>query len=81
MPPRSDTLRPKRLYWNSDFSPALEHVSFPQAIDALFQLGWPVCDLTDILHDNLTRVIRGSRAGQPTEHSIPSVRFVTMTRF
>ena len=58
-----DDFGPKRLYWGSDFSPALEHVSFPQTIDALFQLGWPTGDLRNIMHDNLTRLIRGIRAG------------------
>jgi predicted TIM-barrel fold metal-dependent hydrolase len=58
-----DDFGPKRLYWGSDFSPALEHVSFPQTIDALFQLGWSPSDLRGIMHDNLTRVIRGSRSG------------------
>lgn len=52
-----DDFGPKRLYWGSDFSPALEHVSFLQTIAALFQLGWPAADLQRIMHDNLTRVI------------------------
>jgi hypothetical protein len=58
-----DDFGPKRLYWGSDFSPALEHVSFPQTIDALFQLGWPAADLQRIMHGNLTKLILGSGAG------------------
>ncbi|MBI3851964.1 MAG: amidohydrolase family protein [Verrucomicrobia bacterium] len=56
-----DDFGPERLYWGSDFSPALEHVSFPQTIDVLFQLGWPASDLCRIMHDNLTRVLREHR--------------------
>lgn len=57
-----DDFGPKRLYWGSDFSPALEHVSFPQTIDAFLQFGWSSRDLRDIMHDNLTRVILGHGA-------------------
>jgi predicted TIM-barrel fold metal-dependent hydrolase len=53
-----DDFGPKRLYWGSDFSPALEHVSFAQMIDPLFELGWSTNDLKNIMHDNLTRAIR-----------------------
>jgi len=56
-----DDFGPKRLYWGSDFSPALEHVSFPQTIDALLQFGWPPGDLRNIMHVNLTRVIHKCR--------------------
>ncbi|MEI2725912.1 MAG: amidohydrolase family protein [Verrucomicrobiota bacterium] len=52
---------PRRLYWGSDFSPALEHISFPQTIDALLELNWSTTDLRHILHDNLTRVMRRVR--------------------
>jgi hypothetical protein len=44
--------------WNSDLSPAQEHVSFPQTIDALFQFSRSGSELRNILHDNLTRVMR-----------------------
>ena len=68
-----DTFGPKRLYWGSDFSPVLEHVSFPQAIDVLFQFGWSARDLQAIMHDNLMRVIRnrgsGSRGTLPRGNS------------
>jgi microsomal dipeptidase-like Zn-dependent dipeptidase len=56
-----DDFGPKRLYLGSDFSPALEHVSASQAIDALFQLGWSASNLQNIVHDNLTRVIDQDR--------------------
>jgi len=48
----------KRLYWGSDFSPALEHVSFAQTLDVLFQFGWPSRVVEAIMHDNLMGVIR-----------------------
>lgn len=50
-----------RLYWGSDFSPALEHVSFAQTMDALLELGWSRRDLLHVRHDNLMRVIRRVR--------------------
>jgi L-fuconolactonase len=49
---------PSRLYWGSDFSPALEHVSFPQTIEALVPLGWPAPALRQILGENLRRLLR-----------------------
>ena len=65
-----DDFGPKRLYWGSDFSPALEHVSFSQTFDALFQLGWSAGDLRRIMHDNLTCVIRSCRSDQ-SRHGAP----------
>jgi hypothetical protein len=59
-----DDFGPKRLYWGSDFSPALEHVSFSQTIDAIFQLGWPANDLQGITHDNLARAIHSCQSNQ-----------------
>ncbi len=56
-----DDFGPARLYWGSDFSPALEHVSFPQTIDVLLDLGWSPNDLRRVRHDNLMRVIRRVR--------------------
>ncbi len=56
-----DDFGSKRLYWGSDFSPALEHVSFAQTIGALSQLGWSSADLQRIGHDNLMRIIRRVR--------------------
>jgi len=52
-----DGFGPKRLFWGTDFSPALEHVSFSQTVDPLFELGWSAADLRLIMHDNLMRVI------------------------
>ncbi len=49
---------PSRLYWGSDFSPALEHVSFPQTIEALRSLGWPTAALRQILGANLRELLR-----------------------
>lgn len=61
-----DDFGPARLYWGSDFSPALEHVSFPQTIDVLLELGWSPSDLRRVRHDNLMRVIRRVRLSQQT---------------
>jgi L-fuconolactonase len=52
-----DDFSPARLYWGSDFSPALEHVSFAQTIDGLWHLGWSNKDLQRVMHDNLMRMI------------------------
>ena len=60
-----DTFGPRRLYWGSDFSPALEHVSFAQTIDVFFQFGWSDRDLQKIMHDNLVKVIHRSTGGNP----------------
>lgn len=46
-----------RLYWGSDFSPALDHISFPQTLSAFDGLGLP----PQVFHDNLCRVIRRAR--------------------
>jgi predicted TIM-barrel fold metal-dependent hydrolase len=47
-----------RLLWASDFSPALEHVSFPQTVDVLEKMRWLTPDdLKAIYHDNLARLL------------------------
>ena len=56
-----DDFGPARLYWGSDFSPALEHVSFAQTIDPLLAFGWSPNDLRRVMHDNLMRVIHRVR--------------------
>jgi L-fuconolactonase len=56
-----ETFGPRRLYWGSDFSPVLEHISFPQTIDVVLRFGWAASDLQNIMHGNLTRAIRKVR--------------------
>lgn len=46
-----------RLFWGSDFSPALEHVSFVQTIQAIQELGWSDELLEGVLHRNLVRLL------------------------
>jgi L-fuconolactonase len=48
---------PRRLYWGSDYSPALEHVSFAQTIDAIRQAPFPARDLPAIMGGNLVKII------------------------
>ncbi len=51
----------KRLYWGSDFSPALDDVSFPQTIEAVrLMLGRGLSKIS-IFHDNLNRILKGVR--------------------
>ncbi len=52
-----DEFGPRRLYWGSDFSPALEHISFAQTIDPVLRLGWPAAEVCDIMGGNLLRLL------------------------
>ena len=46
-----------RLVWGSDFSPALEAVSFPQTVEVLNAMPWLTAhDRTAIYYDNLARL-------------------------
>jgi L-fuconolactonase len=47
----------ERLFWGSDFSPALEYVSFAQTIDALGFLDWSDTEMSAIMGDNLRRIL------------------------
>jgi L-fuconolactonase len=47
----------ERLYWGSDFSPVLDHVSFVQAIDAVSDLPWSPDERTAIMGGNLRGLI------------------------
>jgi len=51
----------KRLYWGSDFSPALDDVSFPQTIEAVQAILGTGFSKTSIFHDNLNRILKGVR--------------------
>ena len=49
---------PARILWASDFSPALEFVSFPQTVEVLTAMSWlTVADHTAIYHDNLAHLL------------------------
>ncbi len=49
---------PARMVWGSDFSPALEHVSFAQTIGVVDALpGFSAADRNAILGDNLARLL------------------------
>ncbi len=49
---------PSRILWASDFSPALEHVSFPQTIATVRAMPWlATADHDAIFHDNLARLL------------------------
>jgi L-fuconolactonase len=58
-----DAFGPGRLCWGSDFSPALEHVSFAQTIDAIHSLGWPDSVVRGVLGGNLSALLRTASAG------------------
>jgi L-fuconolactonase len=49
-----------RLYWGSDFSPALDYVSFPQAISAVSDLAWSDAEREAIMGENLRRLVARS---------------------
>jgi len=50
-----------RILWASDFSPALEVVSFPQTVDVLKEMPWLTqADLTAIYHDNLASLLKAT---------------------
>jgi predicted TIM-barrel fold metal-dependent hydrolase len=52
---------PKRLYWGSDFVPALDDVSFAQTIEAAkANLGRGISK-SAVFHDNLNRILKGVR--------------------
>ncbi len=53
-----DDFGPKRLCWGSDFSPALEHVSFSQTIASVSDLKWTEAERRAIMGDNLLRLVR-----------------------
>lgn len=48
-----------RLYWGSDFPPALQHSSFEQTIDVVSHLGWSDADLDAVMGGNLLRLLDG----------------------
>jgi len=53
----------KRLYWGSDFSPALDHVSFAQTIAPFADMSPSLT--SDVLANNLTRILKQVRLLTP----------------
>jgi predicted TIM-barrel fold metal-dependent hydrolase len=47
----------KRLYWGSDFSPALDYVSFVQTIDAVAAMPWSQAERSAVMGGNLRRLV------------------------
>jgi L-fuconolactonase len=52
-----ETFGPQRLFWGSDFSPALDFVSFAQTIDAVARLPWTDAEREAVMGGNLRRVL------------------------
>jgi L-fuconolactonase len=50
-----------RLYWGSDFSPVLDHVSFAQAVHAVSDLPWSPGEREAVMGGNLRRILRRGR--------------------
>jgi L-fuconolactonase len=57
-----DHYGPRRLFWGSDFSPALDFVSFEQTIDAVANLPWTQSEREAVMGGNLRRVLQRSRS-------------------
>ncbi len=60
----TDAYGPSRLYWGSDFSPALDQLSFPQTIEAWKNLR-PACP-REVFSKNLQSAIRRVRPSAPS---------------
>lgn len=54
----------QRLYWGSDYSPCLEHVSFAQTIDAVAAYPWSPTERQAVLGGNLRAALRGLAPSQ-----------------
>lgn len=59
-----DTFGPQRLYWGSDFSPSLDHVSFAQTLHPVGLEQLSPADAADVYGGNLRRALR-RRAESP----------------
>jgi L-fuconolactonase len=57
-----DDFGSERLFWGSDFSPALEHVSFAQTIAALDFFNWTEAETNAIMGENLRRILSSNSA-------------------
>ena len=54
----ADAFGTERLYWGSDFSPALDYVSFAQTISAVRDLAWSDSEREAVMGANLRRLLR-----------------------
>jgi predicted TIM-barrel fold metal-dependent hydrolase len=61
----ADAFGSERLYWGSDFSPALDHVSFAQTIHAVSDLPWSGAERAAVMGGNLRRLVAGRAAARP----------------
>lgn len=52
-----DTFGPSRVLWGSDFSPALDHVSFAQLADIHVLASCSPSEVTDVMGGNLVRLL------------------------
>jgi L-fuconolactonase len=55
-----DAFGPARVLWGSDFSPALDFVSFAQAADTRWLSGCSAAEVDDVMGGNLLRLLNGS---------------------
>jgi predicted TIM-barrel fold metal-dependent hydrolase len=63
----SETFGTARILWASDFSPALEYVSFPQTIDVVSQMHWlSHDDLDAVYYTNMARLLAALDERNPT---------------
>jgi L-fuconolactonase len=53
----ADSFGTERLYWGSDFSPALDYVSFTQTAHAVSDLPWSDAERAQVMGSNLRRVV------------------------
>ncbi|MER7455792.1 amidohydrolase family protein [Micromonospora sp. NPDC126480] len=53
-----DAFGPRRLYWGSDFSPSLDHVSFIQTLHPVGLDALSPADTADVYGGNLRRALR-----------------------
>jgi L-fuconolactonase len=58
-----DRFGPQRLYWGSDFSPALDFVSFSQTVEAVANLPWTDSEREAVMAGNLRELLARSREG------------------
>ena len=54
----ADAFGCERLYWGSDFSPALDYVSFAQTVHAVSDLSWSQSEREAVMGGNLRRLLR-----------------------
>jgi len=58
-----DAYGPGRLTWGSDFSPALDHVSFAQTLDARLLAGCTPAEIAAVMGGNLQHLLAGVAQG------------------